>query len=299
MRSALATLVCVAALTASPALAKSKPKPPETPAAPAAPPAPTGPTGADWRTPDPQNILVIDTTKGRIIAELSADAAPAHAQRVRELARAGFYNGRSFFRVLDGFMDQTGDPKDDGTGQSDKPNLTPEFTFRRGSDTPVVVVDKTGGTEWGYLGSLPVVSQTMDLGVLTADHKVNAWGIYCPGVLGAARSEDPNSANSQFFLMRDTTHALDKNYTAFGAVVSGLDVVRAIKTGPSPSGVVAEPRDKMTTVRVLADIPEAERPKVRILDPRGPWFHVLADRARKQKVVDFGVCDVDLIADVK
>ena len=299
MRSALATLVCVAALTAGPALAKSKPKPPETPAAPAAPTAPTGPTDADWRAPDPQNVLVIDTTKGRIIVELAPDAAPAHAQRVRELARAGFYNGRSFFRVLDGFMDQTGDPKDDGTGQSDKPNLAPEFTFRRGSDTPVVVIDKVNGQEWGYLGSLPVVSQTMDLGVLTADHKVNAWGIYCPGTLGAARAEDPGSANSQFFLMRGTTHSLDRNYTAFGAVVSGLDVVRAIKAGPSPSGVVVEPRDKMTTVRVLADIPEAERPKVRILDPRGPWFHVLADRARQQKVVDFGVCDVDLIADVK
>jgi len=303
MRSALATLACVAALTAglaaSPALAKSKPKAPETPAAPAAPPPPAGPTDADWRTPDPQNVLVIDTTKGRIIVELAPAAAPRHVERMRELARAGFYNGLSFFRVLEGFMDQTGDPKNDGTGQSDKPNLQGEFTFRRGADTPLVVVDKVNGLEWGYLGSLPVFSQTMDLAVLTADHRVNAWGVFCPGVVGAARADDPNSANSQFFLMRDATHSLDKLYTAYGAVISGEDVARAIKSGPSPTGVVAEPRDKMTSVRVLADIPEAERPKVRVLDPRGPWFRVLADRARKEKVIEFGVCDVSLIADVK
>jgi peptidylprolyl isomerase len=303
MRSALATLACVAALTAgfaaSPALAKSKPKAPETPAEPAAPAPPAVPTDADWRTPDPQNVLVIDTSKGRIIAELAPAAAAQHVERMRELARAGFYNGLSFFRVLEGFMDQTGDPKNDGTGQSDKPNLQGEFTFRRGADTPLVVVDKVNGLEWGYLGSLPVFSQTMDLAVLTADHRVNAWGVFCPGVVGAARSDDPNSANSQFFLMRDATHSLDKLYTAYGAVISGEDVVRAIKSGPSPSGAVAEPRDKMTSVRVLADIPEAERPKVRVLDPRGPWFRVLADRARKEKVIEFGVCDVSLIADVK
>jgi peptidylprolyl isomerase len=298
MRSVLATLACVAALTAgSPAvLAKAKPKPPETPAGPV---APTGPVDADWRTPDPQNILVIDTTKGRILVELAPQAAPLHAQRLRELTRAGFYDGRSFFRVLENFMDQTGDPKENGSGQSDKPNLPPEFTFRRGADTPIVVVDKMNALEWGFLGSLPVVSQTMDLGMLTADHKVNAWGSFCQGVAGAARADDPTSANSQFYLMRGVSHSLDKNYTAFGAVISGLDVVRAIKTGAPGSGVVEEPRDKMTKVQVLADMPEAGRPKVRILDPRGAWFKVLADRARKQKVIEFGVCDVDLVADVK
>lgn len=300
MRSNLATLICVAALTAgsalSPAMAKSKPKLPLTPPVPA---GPTGPVEGDWRTPDPQNVLVIDTNKGRIIAELTPDAAPQQVQRMKDLARAGFYDGRTFFRVMDNFMDQTGDPKEDGTGQSDKPNLPPEFTFRRAADTPVAVVDKTGGLEWGYLGSLPVVSQTMDLGGLTADHKVNAWGAFCGGVLGAARADDPGSANSQFFLMRGTTHSLEKNYTAFGAVVSGLDVVRAIKIGAGNTGVVEEPRDKMTKVQILADMPEAQRPKVRVLDAHGPWFRVLVERARRQKVIDFGVCDVDLPADVK
>jgi len=296
-----AAISCVAILCAAvPAFAKTKPQAaPVAAAAPAAPAGPAGPTDADWRTPDPQNVLVIDTNKGRILVELEPAVAPLHVQRIKELARAHFYDGLTFFRVLAGFMDQTGDPANNGTGGSDKPNLPPEFTFRRGADTPLFVVAKGSGFEWGFLNSMPVVSQPIDLGVLTADHKVAAFGPFCQGVIGAARAEDPASANSQFYLMRDPAHSLDQKYTAFGAVISGLDVVRAIKTGPDPSGTVPDPKDSMTTVRVLADLPEAQRPKVRVLDPRGAWFQVLAAKARKEKVIDLGPCDVDLIADVK
>ncbi|MGA0599592.1 peptidylprolyl isomerase [Caulobacter sp. KR2-114] len=303
MKSVSVTLACVAALTAAtaPVFAKTRPQaaPAAAPAAPAAPTGPTGPGEGDWRTPDPQNVLVIDTSKGRILVELEPLAAPLHVQRVKELARAHFYDGLTFFRVLEGFMDQTGDPNNNGTGGSDKPNLPPEFMFRRGADTPFVSVGRGAGTEWGFLNSMAVVSQPMDLAMMTADHKVAAFGPFCQGVIGAARAEDPASANSQFYLMRDPAHSLDQKYTAFGAVISGLDVVRAIKAGPDPSGAVPDPKDSMTTVRVLADLPEAQRPKVRVLDPRGPWFQVLAAKARKDKVIELGPCDVDLISEVK
>ena len=87
-------------------------------AAPAAAQAPTAaaPAASDWRTPDPENLLVIDTNKGRVVVELLPEVAPAHVQRVKELTRAGFYDGRTFFRVIDQFMAQTGDPEDRGTG---------------------------------------------------------------------------------------------------------------------------------------------------------------------------------------
>ena len=122
-------------------------------------------------------------------------AAPAHVAQVRALARSGVYDGRSFFRVIDNFMDQTGDPIDSGAGASALPNLQPEFTFKRGTDTPFGLVFRTNGVEEGFVGSQPVVSQTMDLGLLTADHRVQAWGTYCPGVLGMARGDDIASAN--------------------------------------------------------------------------------------------------------
>jgi peptidylprolyl isomerase len=258
-------------------------------------PAPPAPTEADWRTPDPQDVMVIDTTRGRIVVELDPLAAPQAVTRVRALTKQGFYDGRSFFRVIDDFMAQTGDPKDDGTGGSSMPNLPPEFTFRRSSDMAFVPVTKAAGLEAGFIGTLPVIGQSMDLGLLTADHKVAAYVTFCPGVGGLARADDLSSANSQFFLMRQPHNNLDQKYAAWGRVIAGEDVVRAIKTGEPP----AAPADKMTKVRLLADIPAAERPQVRVIDTRGPWFKAMIDRLKAEKVVDFSLCDVDLPSQVK
>jgi peptidylprolyl isomerase len=192
-------------------------------------------------------------------------------------------------------MDQTGDPLDNGTGTSSLANLGPEFNFRRGSDTPLVVVSKQGGQESGFMGSFPVVSQTMDLALLTVDHKVQAWGVYCPGVLGFARGDDPSSGNSQFFLMRTNsqtgdhgTHALDQKYTAFGRVIAGQDVVDAIKTGEP----VDQPQDKMLKVQVLADIPDASRPRIRVIDPASAWMKAEVAQEEAANPGEFTVCDV-------
>lgn len=280
MISRLVPALCASltlALLNSPALAASKP--------------PAGPAESDWRTPDPQNVLVIDTTKGRIIFELSPEVAPASAAQVRDLARTGFYDGRGFFRVIDGFMDQTGDPTDTGTGGSTKPSLPAEFTFRRSADTPLTVVVKAGGVEAGFIGALPVISQTLDLGMLTADHKVHAYATFCAGVGGLARTaNDPNSGNSQFYLMRDPTPRLDQNYTPFGRAIAGLDVIRAIKVGEP----VEAPMDKMVKVRVLADIPAAERPLVRVIDTRGAWFTAQVAKVRADQTIDFSICNLDI-----
>ncbi|MEO8927033.1 MAG: peptidylprolyl isomerase [Caulobacteraceae bacterium] len=264
-------------------------------AAKSAPAVATAPTAADWRTPDAQNVLVIDTSKGRIVVEMSPAAAPASVARVRELTRAGFYDGRAFFRVIDNFMDQTGDPQDNGQGGSTKPDLPAEFTFRRDAATPLVVATRAQGVESGFLGSLPVISQTMDLGLLTADHKVNAWGTFCPGVVGMARAEAPNSGNSQFFLMRGAQTDLDQKYTPWGRAIFGQNVIDAIKTGEPPT----PPADTMAKVRLLADIPAAERPTVRVIDPAGPWFKAMVERVRVEKVIDFSICDLDFPAEVK
>lgn len=263
--------------------------------APAMAAAPAKPTEADWRTPAPETVMVIDTNKGRVLVELIPEVAPNHAARLQDLTRAGVYDGRTFFRVIDKFMAQTGDPTNTGEGGSDRPNLKAEFTFRRTVETPFVVMAAPAGLEVGYLKSLPVVSQAWSWADMTSDHKVAAWGTYCPGVIGMARDEDNNSANSQFFLMRQPYPSLDKRYTAFGRVISGLDVVRSIKTGePVPA-----PQDMMQRVRLLSDMPEAERPKVRVIDPKGPWFAAETKRVRTLKGADFSVCDIDLPVEVR
>ena len=249
-------------------------------------PAPSGP---DWRPLDPENGLVIDTSKGRIIVEMAPEAAPRHVAQIKALARQKLYDGLTFFRVIDWFMDQTGDPKNTGEGASSLPNLKAEFTFRRRDSTPFVSVATPMGAEEGLLGSLPVVSQAGALMKLTPDHQISAWATYCPGVAGMGRDDDPDSANSQFFLMRQAYPSLDKRYTAWGRVLTGLEVVRAIKTGEP----VQDP-DKMLTVRVLADLPQAERPKVYVMDAHGPAFAKMVARVRRARGADFSVCDIDL-----
>lgn len=254
------------------------------------PPALAAPGPSDWRTPDPDDVLVIDTSKGRVIVELVPEVAPGHVVRLKDLARKGTYDGRTFFRVIDRFMAQTGDPTDTGEGGTDLPDLKAEFTFRRTADLPFAIASSPWGTEEGFVKSLPVISQAMSWSEMTADGKVAAWGSYCPGVVGMARGDEVDSANSQFFLMRQPYLSLDKRYTAFGRVISGLEAIRAIKTGEP----VAAPQDRMDRVRVLADIPASERPAVRVIDPAGPWFRGEIKRQRKDKGADFSLCDVNI-----
>jgi peptidylprolyl isomerase len=260
-----------------------------------APQAITAPTAADWRTPDPQDILVIDTNKGRILVELAPLAAPNHVARLRELTRKGLYDGRSFFRVIDAFMAQTGDPEDRGTGGSDLPDLAAEFTFRRGAETPFVRVADQTVAEIGFIGSLPVMTQSSQLMPMTADGRVSGWALFCPGVAGMARGGALDSANSQFFLMRQAYPSLEKRYTAFGRVISGLEVVRAIKTGEP----VDPPQDVMIRVQVLADMPASSRPRVRVIETRGAWFAAEIARVRASLGADFTACAISIPSEVK
>ena len=153
---------------------------------------------------DKANAIVIDTTKGRIVIKLRADLAPKHAERIKLLAREGYYNNVPFHRVIEGFMAQTGDGKNfNGTGGSKYPNLPAEF-----SNVP-----------------------------------------YTRGIVGMARTSDPDSANSQFFIMFAEGSSLNGKYTVIGEVVSGMDVVDKLKRGEP----VADP-DKMVKVQVASDI---------------------------------------------
>ena len=239
-------------------------------------------------TISPDNLLVVDTNKGRIVAELSPMLAPVHVARIQALARRHFYDGLTFFRVIASFMDQTGDPKNTGEGGSDLPDLKGEFTFRRLAATPWASVATPDGIDVGYVGANPVYSQASGLMAMTKDGGVSAWGAYCPGVLGMARETDPDTANSQFFFMRESYPTLERKYTAFGRVLVGQDVVKAIKVGEP----VPDPQDKMTRVRLASDLPAGEKVVLRRQDPQGSAFKAQVARTRDRKGADFSVCDV-------
>ena len=152
---------------------------------------------------DPENTLIIETTKGKIVIALRPDLAPKHVERIKMLAREKFYDGIVFHRVIDGFMAQTGCPDGRGTGGSKHGNLPAEFN---------------------------------------AEPHVR-------GVCSMARSSAPNSANSQFFICLDDARFLDKNYTAWGKVIEGMDYVDKLAKGEPPRSP-----DKMNSMRVAADV---------------------------------------------
>ena len=157
---------------------------------------------------DPENTLYMDLKDGRVVIQLLPDIAPKHVERVKILARKGFYDGVVFHRVIEGFMAQGGDPTGTGTGGSDMGNLPAEFTRTRK---------------------------------------------FLRGTVGAARTNDPNSADSQFFIMFAPAPSLDGKYTIWGEVVSGMDNVDKIKKGdPARNGAVTNP-DKIIKMQVAAD----------------------------------------------
>ncbi len=151
---------------------------------------------------DPENTLVMETTKGKVVIALRPDLAPKHVERIKKLAREGFYDGIVFHRVIDGFMAQTGCPQGTGTGGSKYGNLPAEFN---------------------------------------AEPHVR-------GVCSMARAQNPNSANSQFFICFDDARFLDKQYTVWGKVIEGMENVDKIKRGEP----VVNP-DKIISLKVAAD----------------------------------------------
>lgn len=261
--------------------------------------AQTAPAASDWRTVAPENLLVIDTSKGRILVELDPLLAPNHVARIRTLADQGFYDGLKFHRVLTGFMAQTGDPLGTGAGGSELPNVPAEFSFRRGRDAGFAPVEGGGTGLVGFVHAIPVVTQPDAQMMVTADFKTPATGLFCAGVLGMARAGSPDSANSQFFLMMARNDTLNGNYTVFGRVVSGLDVVSRLKPGPeAEDGKVTDNPDTMTHVRTAAALPEGERPTVRVQDPRSAAFQAHVAEARAAKGTSFNICDVQPVTEV-
>ncbi|HEY8571961.1 peptidylprolyl isomerase [Phenylobacterium sp.] len=241
-----------------------------------------------WQPLDPENTLVIETTKGRIVVEMRPEFAPLAVQRVKLLAREKVYDGLQFHRVIEGFVAQTGNPNNEDGGVSAHPDLPPEFQFRLPPAGPqTVAVRRSDGIE-GFVGSTPFAGVSEKETARAPDGLVRGWGAYCAGVVGMGRQADPGSANSEIFFMREAARRLDHEYTVWGRVVQGLDVVRAIKVGEPP----ADP-DRMVRVRVAADLPPAERPRVEVA-AQGEHFEAQLAMLRRLKGADFTVCDVNV-----
>ncbi|MEE2945525.1 MAG: peptidylprolyl isomerase [Pseudomonadota bacterium] len=163
---------------------------------------------------DPENTILMELKDGTVVIELLPDVAPGHSERMKELARSGQYDNVCFHRVIDGFMAQTGDVANG--------NMENGFNLSRAG---------TGGSDLPNLKA--------EFSSLPHDR----------GTLGAARSQMPDSANSQFFINFSDNHFLNGQYTVYGRVIEGMEHVDAIVRGEPP----ASP-DRMISVKVAADV---------------------------------------------
>ncbi|MDB9743577.1 peptidylprolyl isomerase [Pelagibacteraceae bacterium] len=161
-----------------------------------------------------ENIMILNLKYGKVELELYPEKAPLHVKRFKELANQGKYDNVVFHRVIDGFMAQTGDVK---FGNSSSPDFNLSLAGTGGSDLP------------------DVKAEFSDIA-------------HDRGVLSAARSADPDSANSQFFICLESAPHLDRQYSAFGKVLSGMEFVDKIKKGDPSSGSVPDP-DKIISLR--------------------------------------------------
>ena len=162
---------------------------------------------------DPENTILIELKDGTVVIELLPDIAPCHCERMKELARSGAYDNVCFHRVIDGFMAQSGDVRNG--------NMEKGFNLRMAG---------TGGSD------LP-------------DLKAEFSGIpHDRGTLGAARSQNPDSANSQFFINFQDNHFLNRQYTVYGRVIDGMEHVDAITRGEPPVNP-----DRMISLKIATD----------------------------------------------
>ena len=151
-----------------------------------------------------EDTLVMELKSGPVVIALKPDLAPNHAERIKQLTKAGFYDGVVFHRVIPGFMAQTGDPTGTGSGGSDLPDLKAEFSGAK----------------------------------------------HVRGTVSMARTSNPNSANSQFFICFEDAPWLDRQYTVWGQVVQGMEHIDAIKMGEEHNnGAISGAPDKILRMR--------------------------------------------------
>jgi peptidylprolyl isomerase len=244
---------------------------------------------------EPENLLVIETTKGRIVVEMRPDLAPEAVARIRQLTRDGVYDGLQFHRVIDGFVAQTGNPDNKDGGKSSYPNLQPEFSAKlKPADAGYTAVATRSDGTAGFLGTLTAETVSGLEDQRRGEGTTEMWAAYCPGVAGMGRGDALDSANSEIFFMRGAARRLDRLYTAWGMTIEGLDVVYKLNTGEPP----AQP-DVMTRVRIAADMPGDERPRAEAMKTTAPDFLSFAGDIRALKRADFSICDLRVGVEIK
>lgn len=238
-------------------------------------------TAADWRTPDPDNLLVLDLPGGRAVIELAPYFAPEHVANIRTLAREGYWNGLSINRSQDNFVVQWGDPAEDPAQAkplgSAKAKLPAEFA-RAGYDKTAFhpVQDRDGWSKRaGFVQGFPA-----------ATDRKRTWLAHCYGTLGAGRGNEPDSSNGTelYVVTGQSPRQLDLNITTVGRVLQGMEHLSVLPRGTGPLGFYEKPEQRTPIVRLAlaSALPDAERPRLEVLRTDTATFDALVEARRNR-----------------
>jgi len=242
---------------------------------------------ADWRTPDPANVLYMELDAGRVVIELAPAFAPEHVANIRTLAREGFWDGTSVYRVQDNFVAQFGDADGEEPGKakslgSAKTKLPAEFARDAAGLAFDVLPDVDGwAAQVGF-------AEGFAAGRESADGK--AWMAHCYGVVGAGRNfENDSSIGAELYaVIGQSPRQLDNNITVVGRVIKGIELLSSLPRGPEPMGFYEDPaqRTPIRAIRLASEVPEAERSALQLLRTDTQTFRDMVE-ARRNRVDDF------------
>ncbi len=242
---------------------------------------------SDWRDLDPENAIVMDLPAGQVVIELAPRFAPAHVANIRALARGGFYDGLAIVRVQDNFVTQWGDPDGDDPVKAKslgaaKTHVPAEFSV------PIAQVGKAAGfvkladvDGWaprtGYADGFPVASDPAT---------GRAWLAHCYGMVGAGRNDaaDSSTGGELYAVIGHAPRALDLNITVVGRVLKGIELLASLPRGGAAMGFYDKPEQRIgiQRVRLLAEVPTAERPALQVLKTDTATWAALLDARRNR-----------------
>lgn len=283
-KAPLATLLAALLIAALPAFAAKHPaaKKPAVPTKSSADIIKDSPDG-DWRELDPDNTILMEFAQGQVLIELAPRFAPKHAANIREMAHAGFYDGLAVVRVQDNFVAQWGDPDGDDPAKARslgkaEAHLPAEFSIPL-KGLPLKKLPDVDG--WapvtGFVDGFPVA----------ANPKTGqAWLAHCYGMVGAGRGNEADSSTGAelYAVIGQAPRGLDLNITVVGRVLSGIELLSSLPRGGPNMGFYdqAEQRTAIKRVRLLADMPEAERPHLQVLRTDSKTWPQLLDARRNR-----------------
>jgi peptidylprolyl isomerase len=232
-----------------------------------------------WREVSPKNLVYMELREGLVIIELNALFAPKTVSQFRKLVAERFYNGLSFYRVIDGFVAQGGDGSDLGE-VSNVPLIDAEFEIEWPEDLPFTPVQENDlfAAQTGFVDGFAAAHD--------AD-KEQLWLTHCPGVVAMARNDSPGSSRTDFYIViGQAPRYLDRNMNIFGRVVYGMDVVQRIQRGEAEdNGVILDETasSRIRSMRLGTDIPEDEALRVYVMNTEDRAFEKMLDERRKRK----------------